>query len=92
MQKPKYTKKTQRGIGGESQYFDEFFRFSEKLRKRISVLRKEHKLTQEQMQDFEINLRQYQRIESGESGNITLSMLYKLAKAFGLKPKELLDL
>jgi len=41
------------------------------------------------MQTFELSLRQYQRIEQGETTNITLSNLYKIAKALDVKFHEL---
>jgi len=44
------------------------------------------------MQQFELSFRQYQRIEKGETKNITLANLYKIAKAFKISPSELLDL
>ena len=79
-----------RGIHKASGYYKEFIRFSERVRERIKQLREEKGLTQEQMQDFELNLRQFQRIENGDTINITLSNLFKLAKALGIQPYELL--
>lgn len=79
-----------RGIHKASGYYKEFIRFSEKVRERIKQLREEKGLTQEQMQDFELNLRQFQRIESGDTINITLSNLFRIAKALGIQPFELL--
>lgn len=86
---PKMSKS--RGIGKGSPYAKEFKRFNEKLRRKICLLRQEKGLTQEQMQDFELSLRQFQRIEAGQTVNITLSNLFKIAKAFGLTVSELLD-
>ena len=81
-----------RGVDPDSRYYKEFRRYTERLIKRIQALRKQQGLTQEQMQVFELTLRHYQRIESGETVNITLFNLFKLAKAFEMKPHELLDI
>jgi len=81
-----------RGIDSESVYHAEFQRFTKKLNKRIYELRKENGYTQEDMEQFELSYRQFKRIESGETINMTLSNLFKIAKAFKLKPHELLDL
>ncbi len=43
------------------------------------------------MQEFELSLRQFQRIEKGETRNITLSNLFKLSKAFKVSLSKLLD-
>ncbi|MBI2340779.1 MAG: helix-turn-helix transcriptional regulator [Deltaproteobacteria bacterium] len=80
-----------RGITRESVYFDEFNRFAKKVREKICRLRLEKGLTQEAMQEYELNLRQFQRIERGDTRNITLAYLFRLAEAFGLKPSQLLD-
>ncbi len=81
-----------RGINEQSVHYNAFNRFSAKLRRRIIHLRSERNLTQEDMQQFELSLRQYQRIEKGETKNITLANLYKIAKAFKVPISELLDL
>jgi len=81
-----------RGIGSDSAYHNEFQRFTKKLKQRIYELRKEKGFTQEEMEKFELSYRQFKRIESGETINMTLSNLFKIAKAFKLKPHELLDL
>ena len=80
-----------KGISEESTYFHEFKLFSKKVRNNILELRKKKNMTQEQMQDYELNLRQFQRIESGETENITLSSLFRIAKAFQITPAELID-
>lgn len=80
-----------RGINKDSVYFEEFGRFCAKVRQKILRLRQEKGLTQEQMQDFELNLRQFQRIESGETKNITLANLFKIARAFHVKLSDLID-
>lgn len=81
----------QRGISKDSNYFLGFTRFSRKVREKIHKLRCENGLTQEQMEDFELNLRQFQRIECGDTSNITLSYLYRIAAALGVTPSELID-
>ncbi len=81
----------QRGINTDSKYFDEFNLFSKKLRKKILQLRKANGLTQEQMEEFELTLRQYQRIETGETINPTLSNLFKIAKAHNISIAQLVD-
>ena len=81
-----------RGIDSDSAYHNEFQRFTKKLKKRIYELRKESGYTQEDMEKFELSYRQFKRIESGETINMTLSNLFKIAKAFNLKPHELLDM
>jgi len=80
-----------RGIGEDSQYCESFDRFCSKLRRKINRLRTERGLTQEDMQEFELSLRQFQRIEKGETRNITLSNLFKLSKAFKVSLSKLLD-
>jgi len=78
-----------RGIDEDSRYSVEFTKFTNQLRLRIIELRKRKGLTQEDMQTFELSLRQYQRIEQGETKNITLSNLFKIAKALDVKFHEL---
>lgn len=84
-------KSNTRGIGSSSQYCKSFDQFCEKLQRKINKLRTERGLTQEDMQEFELSLRQFQRIEKGETKNITLSNLFKLSKAFEISPSDLLD-
>ncbi len=81
-----------RGIDKKSIYFNEFAIFTEKLRGKIRQIRKEEKLTQEEMENFELSLRQFQRIESGATTNVTLSNLYKISKALNISLSQLLDL
>lgn len=80
-----------RGIDSDSAYHKEFQRLTNKLKKRIYELRKANGYTQEDMEKFELSYRQFKRIESGETINTTLSNLFKIAKAFKMKPHELLD-
>lgn len=60
--------------------------------KNIQKLRKEARLTQEELaNDSDIPLSQIGRIERGEV-NTTISTLYVIAKALDVEPKELLNL
>lgn len=73
-------------------YEKEFERFAKKIQKRIRDLRLEHELSQEDLMQYELSLRTVQRIEKqGSPANITLLTIYKLCKAYGLKPHELLE-
>ena len=59
--------------------------------KNIQKLRKEARLTQEELaNDSDIPLSQIGRIERGEV-NTTISTLYVIAKALDVKPENLLD-
>lgn len=69
---------------------ENFHLFSKQLRQRIVATRRECGLTQEDMMQFGLSLRQYQRIESGETENITLLNLYRIAHAFGISLSQLL--
>jgi len=80
-----------RGIDKNSEYFGEFEKLTAGLRSRIIELRKKKGLTQEDMEKYELSLRQYQRIEQGETTNITLSNLFKIAKAFDISLHDLLS-
>lgn len=81
-----------RGIQEDSAYYREFTEFSQNLSEKIRMLRKSNGLTQEDMMRFELSLRQFQRIEQNQTSNITLSNIFKIAKAFGIEPKDLLDI
>ncbi len=81
-----------RGIDESSDYFGEFEELTARLRSRIIELRKKKGLTQEDMEKYELSLRQYQRIEQGETTNITLSNLFKIAKAFDISVHDLLSI
>ncbi len=74
-------------------YNPDFEKLSLKVQKRIKELRLECGLSQEDLMDYEISLRTIQRIEQcKEPVNITLLTLHRLANAFGVKTKELLDI
>ena len=70
---------------------EQFHLFSKQLRQRIVAARRECGLTQEDMMQFGLSLRQYQRIESGETENITLVNLYRIAHAFKVPLSQLLS-
>jgi DNA-binding XRE family transcriptional regulator len=75
----------------ESIYFDDFQRLQKKLCARIKALRIEQGYTQEDMTEFELSVRQYQRMEQDPQAIVSLWQLYKLSKAFGIDVSELLD-
>ena len=56
--------------------------------RRVQQLRTAKGLTQEDMQDFGFNYRYCQR-SNGEK-NLSLKLINRLAKAFGVEPAELL--
>lgn len=91
MPKAKKSEGQKRGIRRGSPSFNEFQLFSKRVRENINRLRLANNLTQEQMEEYELNLRQFQRIESGETSNMTLTYLFRIAKAFGVKPSHLID-
>lgn len=74
-------------------YEKEFERFAKKIQKKIKSLRLEQGLSQEDLMQYELSLRTVQRIEKeGSPANITLLTIFKLCKAYGLKPHELMEL
>ncbi|MDG1312002.1 MAG: hypothetical protein P8P26_08085 [Porticoccaceae bacterium] len=56
------------------------------------LLRKSRNLVQEDMADYELSVRQYQRMEQDPTAIVSLWQLFKLAKAHDLDIHELLDL
>ena len=76
----------------DSIYYDEFLRFQEKLQKRIVSLRNKRDLVQEDMAEYELSVRQYQRMEQDPTAIVSLWQLYKIAKAHNLEIDELLRL
>lgn len=80
-----------RGINPDSKLYPDFVKLAKRIRENIRRLRIEKGLTQEQMQDYEINLRQYQRIEAGETQNMTLANLFKIVQAFKITVAELFE-
>ena len=75
----------------KSANYKEFCRLQEKLCERIKSLREERGYTQEDMTDFELSLRQYQRMEQDPGSIVSLWQVYKIAKAFNLNIDELLQ-
>jgi hypothetical protein len=63
-----------------------------KLRARIISLRKGRNLVQEDMADYELSVRQYQRMGQDPTAIVSLWQIFKLAKAHDLDVHELLDL
>jgi len=59
---------------------------------KIVALREESRYTQEDMADFELSLRQYQRMEQDPSAIVSLWQVFKIAKAHGLTINDLLDI
>ncbi len=74
----------------DSIYYDEFLQFQEKLQKRIVSLRNKRNLVQEDMADYELSVRQYQRMEQDPTAIVSLWQLFKIAKAHNLNIDELL--
>lgn len=59
----------------------------------IRDLRIENGLSQEDLMEYGLSLRSVQRIENtSQAANITLLTLFRLAKAFAVKPGELIDI
>ena len=71
-------------------YYDEFLQFQEKLQKRIVALRNKRNLVQEDMAEYELSVRQYQRMEQDSTAIVSLWQLFKIAKAHNLDIDELL--
>ena len=67
--------------------------FFTRLGKRIQYLRKQKGLRQEDMEEYGIGYKYYQRIESPGSkpANITMKTLLKIANALGVEPRELFE-
>ena len=61
--------------------------FLKRIATNISKIRKQKKLTQEQMTQFNYSYRHYQRIESGRNAP-NLQTLYRLAKTFGVDVRD----
>lgn len=57
--------------------------------KRIREKRLKAGLTQEEVENFGVSWKHFQKIESGQT-NTTIKVLYKLAKAFKCHPREFL--
>jgi len=60
-----------------------------KVGKNIQEMRIRADLRQEDLEDYGISWKHYQRIEAGTT-NTTVQFLYKIAKAFKCHPRDLL--
>ena len=76
----------------DSIYYDEFMQLQNKLRDKIIRLRKSRDLVQEDMANYELSVRQYQRMEQDPTAIVSLWQVFKIAKAHNLDIHELLDL
>ena len=76
----------------DSAYYNEFVALQENLCKKIVSLRKSRKLVQEDMADYELSVRQYQRMEQDPTAIVSLWQVFKIAKAHNLDLKQLFDL
>ena len=76
----------------DSIYYEEFIELQKKLRDKIFLLRKNRDFVQEDMADYELSIRQYQRMEQDPTAIVSLWQVFKLAKAHNLEVHELLDL
>jgi len=67
--------------------------FFVKLGKRIKQLRMDRGLRQEDMEDYGLAYKYYQRIESPGSrpANITMLTMLKICKALDVEPRELFE-
>jgi len=63
--------------------------YLKKVGDKIRELRIKAGLTQEEIEEFHISWKHYQKIETGKT-NTTLRLIYRLSKAFKCNPKDLL--
>jgi hypothetical protein len=63
-----------------------------KLRDRILTLRKSRDLVHEDMAEYELSVRQYQRMEQDPKAIVSLWQVFKIAKAHYLDLQQSLDL
>jgi len=76
----------------DSIYYDEFIELQKKLRDKIVKLRKSRQLVQEDMANYELSVRQYQRMEQDPTAISSLWQLFKIAKAHNLDVNQLLEI
>ena len=76
----------------DSIYYDEFLELQKKLHSKIRELRKSRGMVQEDMANYALSVRQYQRMEEDPTAIVSLWQIFKLAKAHDLDVHELLDL
>lgn len=74
----------------KSAYYKDFRRLQQKLCQKIKKLREDRGYTQEDMAEFGLSLRQYQRMEQDATSIVSLWQLYKLSRAFNISLSELL--
>ena len=74
-----------------SAYYDDFIDFQQKLCAKIIVLRKDRNLVQEDMADYELSVRQYQRMEQDYRATVSLWQVFKIAKGHDMEIHQLLD-
>jgi len=75
----------------QSVYYKDFLKLQNRLCEKIKSLREENHFTQDDMTEFELSLRQYQRMEQDPTSIVSLWQLYKIAKAFNLSIDDLLE-
>jgi hypothetical protein len=63
-----------------------------KLRDRILTVCKSRDLVHEDMAEYELSVRQYQRMEQDPKAIVSLWQVFKIAKAHNLDLQQLLDL
>ena len=76
----------------DSVYYHEFIELQQKLRDKIVKLRKSRQLVQEDMANYELSVRQYQRMEQDPTAISSLWQLFKIAKAHNLDVNQLLEI
>ncbi|MCT2530142.1 hypothetical protein N2382_04650 [SAR92 clade bacterium H921] len=76
----------------DSIYYEEFIELQKKLRDKIFLLRKNRDFVQEDMADYELSVRQYQRMEQDPTAISSLWQLFKIAKAHNLNVSQLLEI
>ncbi|MGB2044751.1 MAG: hypothetical protein ACPHUD_03400 [Porticoccaceae bacterium] len=54
-------------------------------------MRKDRNLVQEDMADYELSVRQYQRMEQDYRAIVSLWQVFKIAKGHGMEIHQLLD-
>ena len=75
----------------DSIYYDDFIHLQEKLCAKIIALRRGRKLVQEDMADYELSVRQYQRMEQDYRAIVSLWQVFKIAKGHDMEINQLLD-
>ena len=76
----------------DSVYYHEFIELQKKLRDKIVKLRKSRQFVQEDIANYELSVRQYQRMEQDPTAISSLWQLFKIAKAHNLDVNQLLEI